>query len=70
MNSMVEIVTEKTIRVVLGHQYGQEVIHPVCEDAKTFCAIAGTKTLTRQLVANVKRLGYRVEVVPTEPLEL
>lgn len=58
------------IRVVMKQQYGQEVIEPVCEDAKTFAQIAGTKLLTRKTIELIKRLGYRVLVVPTEPQEL
>lgn len=59
-----------TIRVTLGQQYGQEVVRPACTKAEIFCQIAGTKTLTRQLVAQVKSLGYKVEVMPTQPKEL
>lgn len=60
----------RAIKVVLAQQYGQEVIRPVCPDAELFCEIAGTKTLTRRMVHQIKSLGYRVEVVPTEPKEL
>ena len=59
-----------TIKVVLATQYGQEVIRPACEKAELFCEIAGTKTLTRRLVEQIKKLGYRVEVIPTQPKEL
>lgn len=58
------------VKVVLGTQYGQEVIRPVCEKAQAFCEIASTKTMTRRLVEQIKRLGYTVEVVPTQPTEL
>lgn len=58
------------IQVIITQQYGQEVIKPVCEQAQLFCEIAGTKTLTRRAIALIKRLGYRVEVIPTEPKEL
>lgn len=60
----------RAIKVVLAQQYGQEVIRPVCPDAELFCEIAGTKTLTRRMIHQIKSLGYRVEVVPTEPKEL
>ena len=56
-----------TIQVKLDKQYGQEVIIPVDEKAKKFCEIAGTKTLTRRLVEQIKSLGYKVEVIPTQP---
>lgn len=58
------------IKVVLGTQYGQEVIKPACPKAELFCEIAGTRTLTRRLVEQIKRLGYRVEVIQTQPKEL
>lgn len=59
-----------SIQVKLAQQYGQEVIQPVCEKAKLFAAMVGTKTLTRPTIDYVKKLGYRVEVIPTEPREL
>lgn len=76
MSNCAEIPTDnlekfgRAIKVVLVQQYGQEVIRPVCPDAEMFCEIAGTKTLTRRMIHQIKSLGYRVEVVPTEPKEL
>ena len=61
---------ELVILVQLGHQYGQEVIHPACEKSELFCQIAGTRTLTRKLVQQIKQLGYRVEVQQNLPKEL
>lgn len=58
------------IKVVLANQYGQEIIKPACDKAEKFCMIAGTKTMTRALVSQVKSLGYKVTVVPTQPKEL
>lgn len=63
-------VPTRTLMVTLGHQYGQETIQPACDDSRQFCEIAGTKTMTRRLIDQVKALGYRVEVVPTQPKEL
>ena len=42
--------------------YGQEIVYPVCNVSKTFAEIAGTKTLTRQTMRCIERLGYRVLV--------
>lgn len=50
------------IIIKLKDQYGQQTIVPVCERAKLFADIAGTKTLTRQAVAQIKALGYAVNV--------
>jgi hypothetical protein len=58
------------ILVTIGHQYGQQVVHPACEHARTFCELAATRTLTPRTIELVKRLGYKVVVVPTEPKEL
>jgi hypothetical protein len=58
------------IQVVLDKQYGQEVIKPACQTAETFCQIAGTRIMTRRLVEQVKRLGYSVHVIPTQPKTL
>ena len=42
--------------------YGVEQIYPVCPKAQAFAAIAGTKTLTRQTLKQVKALGYQIRV--------
>jgi len=60
----------KVIKVVIGQQYGQEVIKPASPEAEIFCEMTNTKTLTRRMVEQIKRLGYRIEVIPTEPKEL
>jgi hypothetical protein len=60
----------KIIKVVLATQYGQRVIRPADETAELFCEFNNTKTLTPRMVEIIKKLGYTVEVVPTEPKEL
>lgn len=57
MNALIEI---KTV-------YGQKAYVPLCETAKTFAEIAGTKTLTRQTIDAMKRLGYTINVAQTLP---
>jgi len=44
--------------------YGNEVIYPVCEQAQLFCAIAGTVTLTRQVIMAIRKLGFEVRLAP------
>ena len=46
--------------------YGEVKYYPVCEKAKLFAAIAGTKTLTRPVLAKIKELGYIVTFKPVE----
>jgi hypothetical protein len=50
------------ITVSIANQYGNEVIRPICEQAKLLADLAGTKTLTRAAIATIKRLGYQIEV--------
>ena len=58
------------IAVEIKSQYGVNVIHPVCDKAKTFAQIAGTKTLTRDAIQNIKSLGFTVEVRQLQPVTL
>jgi len=51
---------EITVRVTKN--YGSEVIYPVCDKAKLFARIAGTRTLTRAVLENVKAIGYKINV--------
>jgi hypothetical protein len=51
-----------SITVTIKHVYGNELIYPVCDKSKVFADIAGTKTLSRTVVAQIKRLGYSIEV--------
>ena len=50
------------ITVQIKNVYGTETIYPVCEKAKLFAALAGTKTLTLQAIAQIKLLGYSINV--------
>lgn len=43
-------------------QYGAPVFHPVCDQAQLFARIAKTKTLTPDALAQIKALGYAIEV--------
>ena len=51
---------QPTIRVEIKDVYGVRTVYPVCENARTFALIAGTKTLTRDTLRHVKDLGYAV----------
>ena len=56
----------KQITVQLADQYGVQVVRPVCEDAKRFAAIAGTKTLTDRAIEQIKALGYTIHELPPQ----
>lgn len=51
------------IKVTVESVYGRKTIYPACEKALTFAAIAGTKSLTLEVIAQIKKLGYSIEVI-------
>lgn len=59
----------KEIKIKIKSVYGNDVIYPVCSDARLFSELAGTKTLTKQAIYVIKNLGYTVTVeAPTYEL--
>jgi hypothetical protein len=58
----------RSITVKIKAVYGEEKIYPVCTDAQTFAALAGTRTLTIGTIEHIKRLGYKVELVTQSKL--
>ena len=53
---------DKTITVTQRDQYGTVVYYPACAQAELFAALAGTKTLTKQALLTIQKLGYKVAV--------
>ena len=52
-----------TIKVSIKNVYGNELIYPVCDKAKSLTHLTGNKTLSHYNVETIKRLGYKVEVI-------
>jgi hypothetical protein len=50
------------IQIEMKEVYGETKVYPVCEKAKLFARIAGTKTLTRPVLEDIERLGYQLEL--------
>tara|TARA_R110000796_G_C14409808_1_gene418583 strand:+ start:515 stop:694 length:180 start_codon:yes stop_codon:yes gene_type:complete len=50
------------IIVQVKDQYGRQVIHPICKNARLFAELAGTKTLTSAALKTIKSLGYQIEL--------
>lgn len=50
------------ILVEIKNNYGSEAIYPLCSQGRIFADIAGTKTLTRKSLDQIKALGYSVEL--------
>lgn len=51
-----------TITIQIKSVYGNETVYPVCDKAKAFAEIAGTKTLTPQALRVIERMGYQIKV--------
>ncbi len=49
-----------TVRIELRDVYGKQTAYPVCDTAKTFADIAGTKVLTDQTLMRIAALGYTI----------
>lgn len=56
------------IEIEVNNVYGELKAHPVCDKARIFCSIAGTKTLTREALTKIKMLGYEILRVREEIL--
>ena len=54
------------ITVEIKTMYGEIKVYPVCDAAKAFAAIAGTKTLTAVTLKWVRELGCTVKQQHTE----
>jgi len=50
------------ITVQIKSTYGNENIYPVCDTAKLFADVAGTKTLTLNIIERLKKAGYSIQV--------
>ena len=59
---MKEIKLEKdTIYVERKNVYGNELIYPVCKQAKLFALLSGEETLSDGAIFQIKRLGCSVK---------
>lgn len=59
---------EKSILISVRNVYGNDTIYPECETSKNFARIAGTKTLTLEVLGIIKLMGYEVEIKHTHCL--
>ena len=51
------------IEVKIKNVYGNERIYPVCQNARLFCNLTKTETITFQSLDVIKALGYKIVVV-------
>lgn len=55
------------IEVEARDVYGVTKFYPICEKACIFARIAGTTTLTRETIKQIKELDYAVVIKVREP---
>jgi ATP phosphoribosyltransferase len=55
----------KNITIEVRDVYGQVKFYPMCDSAKLFADIAGTKTLTADALKKIEALGYVVTATRT-----
>ncbi len=56
--------TNNTIHVKEKNVYGNDLVYPVCDKAKLFAQIAGSKTLTEQTLTCIVKMGFMVDYAP------
>lgn len=52
------------IVVSIRDVFGRPTVYPVCDTAKAFAALAGTKTLGEHALKIIRQLGYSIETQP------
>jgi hypothetical protein len=55
-----------TLLVRITNNYGSRVVYPVCDTARRFAALIGTKTLTPDAIQKIRDLGYAIHVQQEE----
>ena len=53
-----ELIMEKILYVKKKNVYGNELVYPVCKDAKLFVNLLKQETFTSDDIARIKSLGY------------
>lgn len=51
---------ELKIVVKTKNVYGKELVYPICEKAALFARLAGTKTLSDNVLGDIIALGYAI----------
>jgi hypothetical protein len=54
------------IQIEIRSQYGSTVAYPICDAAKLFARISGTKTLPAQALKDIKALGFHIVAINSQ----
>jgi hypothetical protein len=57
---------EQEITIEIKNVYGEDKAYPVCDKAKLFTEIAGTRTLRPADLNYIQQLGYKITVKQQE----
>tara|TARA_R110001632_G_scaffold1762_2_gene7876 strand:+ start:365 stop:556 length:192 start_codon:yes stop_codon:yes gene_type:complete len=55
------------IEICYRNSYGRDLCYPVCNNARNFCKLAGTKTLSNYHLKVIKDMGYELKPVAFIP---
>lgn len=55
------------ITVQIRTVYGVEQVYPVCDQARMFAAVAGTKTLTHSALQAIEAGGHTIQIQQQQP---
>ena len=50
----------KEVTIEVKDVYGKQMFYPVCDKAKVFADLAGTKSLTEGAIKQIMKLGYKI----------
>ena len=61
---------DKLIKIEVKNSYGSERYYPKCNLSRMFCDIAGTQTITQDIISTIRRNGYNIDdVTPKKTFE-
>jgi hypothetical protein len=66
MTSSTDTPNPHTYIVEIRDVYGRPTVYPVCDTARAFAALTGTKTLTPRDLNTIRSLGYTMLIKQRE----
>lgn len=52
----------KSIKIAVKNVYGRETLYPACKLSEFFCSLAGTRTITTEMMRLIRAQGFAIEV--------
>ena len=54
-------IQEGVLHVEKKNVFGNDLVYPICNQAKLLTSLTGQKTLTRDAIYFIRKLGYKVK---------